>query len=60
MSEERDEMVKSENGKIVHDDVEVRRRWTEYSEQVEYLNTFHAPTYSKHLTLPKPTFLLPY
>ena len=30
----RDEMVKDVNGQILHDGVEVRRRWAEYFEQV--------------------------
>ena len=30
----RDEMVKDRNGQILHDGVEVRRRWAEYFEQV--------------------------
>ena len=30
----REEMVKDVNGQILHDGVEVRRRWAEYFEQV--------------------------
>ena len=30
----REEMVKDGNGQILRDDVEVRRRWAEYFEQV--------------------------
>ena len=31
--QERDEMVKDENGQILREGVEVRRRWAEYFEQ---------------------------
>ena len=30
----RDEMIKDVNGQVLHDGVEVRRRWAEYFEQV--------------------------